>query len=173
MQDNSDKKAAQKKALRDKLWDIDAWLDSSVYHFFARLSDGWSAYASRVDRWHISGVRRLFVDVLGDCFTFALIFIFGLAYFAIPAVTDSENVWNQGRQYAITFTDRNGKFIGRRGVLQNDSIPLQEMPPQMINATLAIEDHRFHYHFGIDFLGIKGLSFLFLKLHQFFNNVGT
>jgi len=150
---NDPKKLFEKKAFFEKLWDIDAWFDTSVYQFFARLSDWWSAYASRIDRWHITGFRRLCVDVLGDCFTFALIFVFGLAYFAIPPVTDEENIWNKGRKYAITFTDRDGKFIGRRGVLQNDSIPLEDMPTQMINATLAIEDHRFHYHFGIDFLG--------------------
>ena len=94
MRKNKLKKFFEKRNFLEKLWDIDAWFDSSVYQFFAKLSDMWSAYASRIDRWHITGFRRLVVDVVGDCFTFALIFVFGIAYLAIPAVTDEENVWS-------------------------------------------------------------------------------
>ena len=54
-----------------------------------------------------------------------------------------------GRQYAVTFTDINGEIIGKRGVLQDDAIPLEEVPPHLVKAVLATEDVRFFQHFGV------------------------
>ena len=62
-------------------------------------------------------------------------------------------MWNRGREYAVTFTDANGEIIGRRGIRQDDAIPLGEIPPHLIKAVLATEDARFFEHFGVDVIG--------------------
>ncbi len=56
-------------------------------------------------------------------------------------------------KYAVTFVDRNGTEIGKRGILHNDAVSLEEIPDHLIKATLATEDRRFFEHFGIDLLG--------------------
>ena len=53
----------------------------------------------------------------------------------------------------MTFTDQDGNIIGRRGIRQDDAIPLEEIPPHVINAVLATEDARFYQHFGVDVIG--------------------
>src|SRR5690606_10705619 len=66
---------------------------------------------------------------------------------------DTDDVWNLRREIAVTFFDTNGQLIGRRGVRQDDAVPLAEIPPVMIKAVLAIEDTRFFDHIGLDFMG--------------------
>ena len=53
----------------------------------------------------------------------------------------------------MTFLDRTGVEVGRRGILHDDSVPLEQMPPYLIQAVLATEDRRFFEHFGIDLIG--------------------
>ena len=54
----------------------------------------------------------------------------------------------------MTFLDRYGNEIGKRGVLHSDAVPpLSEIPDHMIKSALATEDRRFYQHFGIDLIG--------------------
>ncbi len=56
-------------------------------------------------------------------------------------------------KYSVTFLDRNGNEIGKRGINLNDAVPLEEIPDYLIKAALATEDRRFFEHFGVDVLG--------------------
>jgi penicillin-binding protein 1A len=76
----------------------------------------------------------------------------GIAY-ALPPFSGTGDVWNRGREYAVTFTDASGQIIGRRGIRQDDALPLEDIPPVMIKAVLATEDARFFEHFGVDVIG--------------------
>ena len=52
-----------------------------------------------------------------------------------------------------------GNEIGKRGLLRDDSVPLEELPDFLIKATLATEDRRFFDHFGVDVMGtIRALA---------------
>jgi len=136
------------------LFDVDAYIEAGFYQFWQKCCRGWSAYSAALDRWRITGIRRIIVDILGDgatVVTAALIMIF---YFAMPVIEESDAVWNKGRQYSVVFTDKNNTFVGRRGIRQNDAVPLDEIPQHLINAVLAIEDTRFFEHWGIDPGGI-------------------
>ncbi len=147
-------KLPKRSRLTSRLFDADAFVEAGAYQFWQKCCRGWSAYATALDKWRITGVRRLIVDILsesGTMVTAALILIF---YFALPAIEESDEVWNKGRQYSIVFTDKNGTFVGRRGILQNDAVPLDEIPKNLINAVLATEDTRFFDHWGIDPGGI-------------------
>ena len=77
----------------------------------------------------------------------------GLLMYALPPFSGTGDIWNRGREYAVTFTDQSGEIIGRRGIRQDDAIPLEEIPPNVINAVLATEDARFYQHFGVDVQG--------------------
>ncbi len=61
--------------------------------------------------------------------------------------------WHRG-DFAVTFLDRYGNEIGQRGIIQRDSVPVDDMPDHIIKAVLATEDRRFFEHFGIDFFGL-------------------
>ena len=132
---------------------IDAWLDSGFYKFSDYIANAWASYSSALGRWHIWGIRRVIVDLLSDSVTFGTGIMFLILYFALPPIQENDEVWHKGRQYAVTFKDESGQIIGRRGIRQNDALKLEEIPPIVINATLATEDHRFFNHLGLDFQG--------------------
>ena len=76
-----------------------------------------------------------------------------LATFALPAFETAQGKMNLSDEYSVTFLDRYGNEIGKRGLLRDDSVPLDEIPDVMIKATLATEDRRFFEHFGVDVMG--------------------
>ncbi len=112
-----------------------------------------SAYSAALHRFKIRGLKRIAVDLLDDGVTFGVIACFALLAYALPPFSAQGDVWNRGREYAVTLTDANGEIIGRRGIRQDDAIPLDEIPPDMIKAVLATEDARFFDHFGVDLIG--------------------
>ena len=73
---------------------------------------------------------------------------------ALPAFDETAKDWRNQGDFAVTFLDRYGNEIGQRGIIQRDSVPVDEMPDHVVNAVLATEDRRFFEHFGIDFLGL-------------------
>lgn len=72
---------------------------------------------------------------------------------ALPAFEATNEAWQAKGNYSVTFLDRYGNEIGKRGILHDDAVPLEEIPDHMIKATLATEDRRFFEHFGIDVFG--------------------
>ena len=73
---------------------------------------------------------------------------------ALPAFREtSDDDWLKKSELAVTFLDRYGNEVGKRGIRHNDSVPLEELPDHLIKAVLATEDRRFYEHFGIDVLG--------------------
>jgi penicillin-binding protein 1A len=134
-------------------WKADSFFSSWGFEVADTLRRASSAYSSFLHRFRISGLRRIAVDLLDDAATFGTVFAIGLLAFALPPFSGTGDIWNRGREYAVTFTDTNGEIIGRRGIRQDDAIPLEEIPPQMIKAVLATEDARFFEHFGVDIIG--------------------
>jgi len=132
---------------------LDSFISSGVFELFDGIRRGWSWYASWLERFRIRGPVRVVVDLLDDFATFGTIGALAILVFALPPFSGEGDIWNQRREYAITFTDINGEVIGRRGVRQDDAIPLKEIPQSVIKATLATEDSRFYSHFGVDVQG--------------------
>ncbi len=132
-------------------------LDEVFSHYAFELYDWlrrmWVAYTYFLMRFRVTGIKRVVVDLLDDAATFGTVFAIGVITVALPTLNETDDIWNSGRQYAVTFTDINGEIIGKRGVLQDDAIPLEEIPPHLVKAVLATEDIRFFQHFGVDVLG--------------------
>ncbi len=128
-------------------------MSSSVFEAWDACKRWGSAYSSFVYRFKVTGPRRFLIDLIDDFATFGMVFAFCLLAFALPPFSGTGDVWNRGREFAITFTDANGEIIGQRGIRQDDAIPLAEIPPHMIKAVLATEDARFFDHFGVDVIG--------------------
>ncbi len=141
------------RRITDFFLGVDSWVSSALFETKDAILRGWSAYASFLERFRIRGLKRFFVDVADDAATFALAFAFILVAFALPPFSGEGDVWNKNRQYAVVITDANGDIIGRRGIRQDDAVPLKEIPPHVIKALLATEDARFYDHFGVDIVG--------------------
>jgi penicillin-binding protein 1A len=134
-------------------WKADSFFSSWGYEALDALRRWGSAYSSFLYRFRISGLRRIAIDLLDDAATFGTAVAIAILAFALPPFSGTGDIWNKGREYAVTFTDANGEIIGRRGVRQDDAIPLEEIPPHVIDAVLATEDARFFDHFGVDVQG--------------------
>ncbi|MGB7204686.1 MAG: PBP1A family penicillin-binding protein [Anderseniella sp.] len=132
---------------------LDGVISSTAFEIYDGLRRWWIAYSNWLLRFRITGIKRIIVDLLDDVATFGTVFALGIIAIALPTLKETDDIWNSGRRYAVTFTDSNGEIIGRRGVLQDDAIPLEEIPPHLVKAVLATEDIRFFQHFGVDVLG--------------------
>lgn len=146
-------KLPKRNSVFGKFWTFDSFVSSGLFEVWDALKRWGSAYSSFIYRFRSQGLRRVFVSLLDDGFTFAVIFSFGLLAFALPPFSAQGDVWNRGREYAVTFTDPDGNVIGQRGIRQNDAIALEDFPPHVIKAVLATEDARFFDHFGVDIIG--------------------
>jgi penicillin-binding protein 1A len=133
--------------------EFDAWVTDSVTRGIEGIGKGWARFSQFMQRFQVRGVVRLGVELVSDGATFAVLGGLIMVAFAKPAFERTRIDWRSAQEFAVVFLDRSGNEVGRRGILQSDSVPLGEMPPHLIQATLATEDRRFFEHWGIDVLG--------------------
>lgn len=135
-------------------WALDSWVDSSVYGLWASVKDWWAGYSNFFGRFHVSGARKLAAELFSETATLGTLGLAGILAFAIPAIEATNNPgWKTASEYSVTFLDRYGNEIGKRGILHSDAVPLEEIPDYLIKAVLATEDRRFFEHFGVDVIG--------------------
>ncbi len=149
--DEKPKKKARK--VNDRFNRFDAWFDSSLFLARNWLGRTWDAYSSSLERWRVRGFKRIALELVSDGTTVGLVLLAALFKYGVPPVDETGDVWNQRREIAVTFKTEEGQIIGRRGVRQDDAVPLAEVPPVVIKAVLATEDRRFFDHIGLDFQG--------------------
>ena len=132
---------------------FDALVDSSVWGggHEARLAYG--RFALFMERFHITGKKRVVVEIGCEAFSIAIVGGFVLLALAVPAFDLIPNDWQKKQDLAVTFLDRYGQEVGRRGIRHDDAVPFDQLPPNLIHAVIATEDRRFFEHFGIDIIG--------------------
>ncbi|MGB3391701.1 MAG: penicillin-binding protein 1A [Pseudaminobacter sp.] len=137
-----------------RLLAIDAWIDSSLYEAGFKARETWETLTIFFRRFRVSGWRRAVIELLSEGFTMGAAGSVVLLALALPAFDETVGNWRQQDDFAVTFLDRYGNEIGQRGIIQRDSVPVDEMPDHVIKAVLATEDRRFFEHYGIDFVGL-------------------
>jgi len=147
------KKSGVWTRLRRRMLEADSAIDAFFYSILSGIGRSYEAYSARLERFNIKGWRRGIVEVTSDGLTMGMGGAVLMLALAIPAFDETSDDWLTQAQYSVTFLDRYGNEIGKRGILHNDSVPLEEIPDHMIKATLATEDRRFYEHFGIDVMG--------------------
>src|SRR5437762_12116890 len=55
---------------------------------------------------------------------------------------------------ASVIVDRNNKIFGQIYVENRETIPYEQLPRELVNAVVAVEDSKFYQHHGYDLLGI-------------------
>ena len=137
-----------------RLLAIDAWIDSSLYDAGFKAREAWEAVTIFFRRFRVTGWRRGFFELASEGFTLGTVGAILMIALALPAFEETAKDWRSQGDYAVTFLDRYGAEIGQRGIIQRDSVPVDEIPDHVIKAILATEDRRFFEHFGIDFIGL-------------------
>ena len=132
---------------------LDSKLNSTLGEAWSRIKDYWNAGSSYFARFQLVGWRRLLNEFASEGLTMlfgGLVVLYGLA---LPAFQEFDESKFLTGKFAVTFLDVNGNEIGKRGILHNDAVPLDQIPDVLIKATLSTEDRRFFEHYGIDVLG--------------------
>ncbi|RWN42751.1 MAG: penicillin-binding protein 1A [Mesorhizobium sp.] len=142
-----------------RLLALDAWIDSSLYEIGFKARQFWESATIFSRRFRVNGWRRGIIELLSEGFTLGAVGIVVMLALAIPAFQDTAGDWRAQGDFAVTFLDRYGNEIGQRGIIQRDSVPVDEMPDHVIKAVLATEDRRFFDHYGIDVLGLSRAIF--------------
>ncbi|HTJ57007.1 MAG TPA: PBP1A family penicillin-binding protein [Devosiaceae bacterium] len=153
MQDPFYHKQRRVKNRRNRMLDADAWLDTTLYEFWQSIGAGYTRFQDFMAHFHVSGFKRLFVELFSDILSLGAIAAVLMAGLALPAFDATANGFNRVEDLSVTFLDKFGHEIGRRGIRADDSYPLDKLPDYLIKATLATEDRRFYDHFGVDVWG--------------------
>lgn len=137
-----------------RLLELDGAIDNGLFSSFGWLADLYAAYSVFMRRFRVYGWQRLPVELGNEALTWGTVGMVMMLALAQPAFKATSKDWRKQDDYSVTFLDRTGQALGRRGVLQNKPIDLDRLPDHMVKATLATEDRRFFSHFGVDVLGI-------------------
>jgi len=133
---------------------IDSFIDSTVWNAGFRLGVWWEDITIFFRRFRMRGWKKALFEVLGECMTWGTAGSVLMLALALPAFEETKGNWRAQSDFAVTFLDRYGNEIGHRGIIHEDSVPIDELPDTLIKAVLATEDRRFFDHYGIDFLGL-------------------
>ena len=81
---------------------LDLWLSSAGFEVVDFIQRSWSAYASWLERFRIRGLTRIAIDLTDDALTLGMGVAVIVAVVAIPPFSGTGDIWNLGRQYAVT-----------------------------------------------------------------------
>ena len=132
---------------------LDSFVDSSLFSGSQAARARYDDFAAFMDRLHVGGWRRGGVELACEGLTLGLAGSILALALAIPAFRETSDDWLKKQDLAVTFLDRTGQEVGRRGIRHDDSVPLDQFPDHLIQAVLATEDRRFYEHYGIDPIG--------------------
>ena len=140
--------------LRYALLALDARIDAGLYALRRGLVELMKRMEAFSESLRIRGAGRLAVETAGEGINLAIVGLIGAIALSIPAQRlTADRDWLKHEDLAVTFLDRHGVEVGRRGIKHDDAIPFDDLPDHFIKAVLATEDRRFFSHFGIDVVG--------------------
>ena len=151
MQDYDPKRMPKRRTIN---WlGIDAWFDSMRAGAWEAFKDRYNGASSFFARFRLTGVSRVATEFASEGMTLFAGGLVVLYLASLPALLEFDESKIGATKYSVKFLDRYGNEIGMRGIMQNDAVPLEDIPDHLIKATLATEDRRFFEHIGVDFLG--------------------
>lgn len=133
---------------------IDSWIDSTIWNAGFRLAEAWEEITIFFRRFRVRGWKRIVFELLGEGLTLGTAGSVVMLMLAMPAFEATQGDWRNRGNFAVTFLDRYGNVIGHRGIIHENSVPVDQLPDYFIKAVLATEDRRFFDHFGIDVIGL-------------------
>ncbi len=132
---------------------FDSWLNATLYDGGRSLGAAWERYSHAADKLSVRGFPRVALDLTSEAVTLGAAGAVVMLGLAIPAFRETHDDWRRTNEFAVTFLDRYGQEVGRRGIRHDDSLELDQLPDHLIKAALATEDRRFIDHWGNDPIG--------------------
>ncbi|MGG6894462.1 transglycosylase domain-containing protein [Rhizobium sp. BR 315] len=133
---------------------LDSWIDSTLWNAGFRLAEAWEEITIFFRRFRVRGWKRIIFELLGEGLTLGAAGSVVMLMLAMPAFEATQGDWRNRGNFAVTFLDRYGNVIGHRGIIHENSVPVDQLPDYFVKAVLATEDRRFFDHFGIDVIGL-------------------
>ncbi len=101
--------------------------------------------------------------------------IFTVAFLAVFAygLPDTSKLYQVQRQPSISYLDRSGGLVAVRGSQFAPPVNLDELPPYVPAAFVAIEDRRFYHHFGFDPIGMVRMVVVDIGRRRFAQGAST
>lgn len=136
------------------LLDIDAKIDTALFKIKNFIARFWSINLIILHRYNVAGFKAFIVEFLSESLTIGAIGLTILAMLGTSILQITKTDWHNKHSFSVTFLDRYNNVIGQRGIMNSQSVPIEQMPSYVIKAVLATEDRRFYSHFGLDFWGL-------------------
>ncbi|KAA1178006.1 penicillin-binding protein [Rhizobium tropici] len=133
---------------------LDSWIDSTLWNAGFGLAEAWEEITIFFRRFRVRGWKRIVFELLGEGLTLGAAGSVVMLMLAMPAFEATQGDWRNRGNFAVTFLDRYGNVIGHRGIIHENSVPVDQLPDYFVKAVLATEDRRFFDHFGIDVIGL-------------------
>ncbi|NLS19783.1 penicillin-binding protein [Rhizobium sp. P40RR-XXII] len=133
---------------------LDSWIDSTLWNAGFGLAEAWEEITIFFRRFRVRGWKRIVFELLGEGLTLGAAGSVVMLMLAMPAFESTQGDWRNRGNFAVTFLDRYGNVIGHRGIIHENSVPVDQLPDYFVKAVLATEDRRFFDHFGIDVIGL-------------------
>ena len=112
----------------------------------ATHSPGWLRWPLRVLAWLIG---------LGAAAALAAVLVVGVGLaMAYPNLPDVSDLADYRPKLPLRVYSTEGALLGEFGEERRNLTPIEDIPPVMTNAVLAIEDARFFEHGGVDYKGV-------------------
>ncbi|NRD78334.1 PBP1A family penicillin-binding protein [Bacillus sp. BRMEA1] len=106
-------------------------------------------------RWHLVQIILLSALLL-------ILGFFGIIYYF--SKTADISALNDEIPQPTIFYDEFGKIASKVSANKNEGVPIKDVPGSMQHAVVAIEDHRFYQHHGVDLLGTARALFRDVKV---------
>ncbi len=132
---------------------FDAWVNASLYDSGRSTGEAYERFQRFMSRFAVRGWKRIGLDLTSEALTLGTGGILAMLALAQPAFQLTSDNWLKQQDLAVTFLDRYGTEVGRRGIKHDDSLSLDQFPDIMIKALISTEDRRFYDHYGIDPVG--------------------
>ncbi|MBN4094368.1 MULTISPECIES: PBP1A family penicillin-binding protein [Methylobacterium] len=132
---------------------FDAWVNASLYDGGQSTGQAYERFQRVMSRFAVRGWKRVALDLTSEGVTIGTGGAILMLALAQPAFQLTSENWLKQQDLAVTFLDRYGTEVGRRGIKHDDSLKLDDFPDIMIKALVSTEDRRFYEHWGIDPIG--------------------
>jgi penicillin-binding protein 1A len=101
--------------------------------------------------------------------------IFTAAFLAVFAygLPDTSKLYQVQRQPSISYLDRSGGVVAVRGTQFAPPVDLDQLPPYVPAAFVAIEDRRFYHHPGFDPIGMVRMVVVDLQQRRYAQGAST
>ncbi|MGF7086259.1 penicillin-binding protein 2A [Kroppenstedtia sanguinis] len=96
--------------------------------------------------WRIAWVRK-------TVWTLTALILISIITFNVLVGTQDVSAMDRAAPQPTVIIDQNGKVASRISASKTEAVGRKEIPTHMIQAVVAIEDHRFYNHSGVDYWG--------------------